>query len=126
MILLLELVTALVSIFVGLVGGLIGAGLLGGGEYGWFLIVLLLPLGLLGLGLALLYAFFRPRFAKPLRWSLLTASLGALLILGWLLLAGARFDLESLGYALLFILPPPLLQALGSGGMAARRQRRAA
>ncbi|HLO04634.1 MAG TPA: hypothetical protein VK191_16130 [Symbiobacteriaceae bacterium] len=122
---LLELLLGLGAAFIGLMGSIIGIGLLGDGNYTLMAIFVVIPLGVVTLVLALLYALRRPRSQRPLTWSLVAALLGAILLFGGLSFLGTINDeWDALLYLLALTLPAPLLQGLLSGGIAAIRRRR--
>lgn len=119
-----ELALALAAIIIGLFGGIIGIGALGDGNYALLAVIVILPLGALGLVLGCLYALRRPA-SHPLRWSMLAALIGGLVLYVALTFTGTiRQDWAALMYLLVLVLPSPLLQGLASGAIASRWPRR--
>jgi hypothetical protein len=119
-----ELALALLAIAVCIVGATIGIGVLGDGAYALLAVIVVLPLGALGLVLACLYVLRRPA-ARPLRWSLLAGLIGGLGVYLALALTGSiRTSWAALWYLSLLVLPAPLLQGLVSGAIARRWPRR--
>lgn len=123
---LLELVLGLVASFIGLMAGMISIGVLGDGDYALLAVIVVIPLGVLTLLLALLNAFWRPRFQRPLRWSLGVGLVGGvLLFIGLSFMGTINDDWMALASLLALVLPAPLLQGLISGGIASRKRRAA-
>lgn len=123
---LLELGLGLVAGFVGLMAGIIGIGLAGAGNYTLLAVFVVIPLGVLTLVQALLYALRRPRSKRPFRWSMMVALVGGLILYAGLSFLGTiDQDWAALGYLLALVFPAPLLQGLISGGIASRRRRAA-
>lgn len=122
---LLELLLGLAASFVGLMGGLIGILVFGDGNYALLAVLVLIPLGVLTLLQALLYALLRPRAKRPLIWSFGVGLGGGVLLFAGLSFTGTiNDDWMALGSLLALVLPAPLLQGLLSGGIAAIRRRR--
>jgi hypothetical protein len=119
-----ELALALLAIAVCIVAGTIGIGVLGDGAYALLAVIVVLPLGALGLVLACLYVLRRPA-VRPLRWSLLAGLIGGLGVYLALALTGSiRTSWVALWYLSLLVLPAPLLQGLVSGAIARRWPKR--